>query len=402
MVHKNTSVALILTLMLIIGLGGYSAYKFFKGRINLGMDLRGGLHVVLQAQETAGKPVTTDTIQKAVSIMKDRVDSLGVKETNVYTQGKDRVVVDIAGETDPEQAINILGKTAQLEFKDEAGTLLLTGDHLVEAKAGPNPKNDGSFVVNLEFDKAGADLFSKATSANLGKPLVIFLDNEMVSAPRVNTAITDGKCYIESFDATTANQLAVQLRSGALPVSLKMLEKRTVGPTLGADSLDKSVKAGIIGIIAILVFMLGYYRLPGLVADISLVVYSILVLGTMYFLGAVLTVPGIAGFILSIGMAVDANVIIYERIKEELRAGKTIHAGIDAGFKRAFWTIFDANLTTLITALILMYFGTGAVKGFAVTLSIGLVATVLVALTVTRYLLVLFANLTGNHKLYGV
>jgi preprotein translocase subunit SecD len=402
LVQKNTSVALLLTLFILVGLGGYSAYHYMKGKIDLGMDLQGGLHVVMQAQESQGKPVTTDTIQKAVAIMKDRVDSLGVKETDVYSQGKDRVVIDIAGETDPEQAINILGKTAQLEFKDESGQTLLTGEHLVEAKAGANPSGDGSFVVNLEFDKTGAELFKQATTTNLNKPLVIVLDNEQISAPRVNTVIADGKCYIESFDATTANQLAVQLRSGALPVSLTLMEKRTVGPKLGADSLDSSVKAGLIGIIAILVFMLGYYRLPGLVADISMVLYSIIVLGTMAILGAVLTLPGIAGFVLSIGMAVDANVIIYERIKEELRLGKTIHAGIDAGFKRAFWTVFDANLTTLFTALILMYFGTGAVKGFAVTLTIGLVASMLVALTFTRYMLVLFAHVTDNKKLFGV
>jgi len=183
---------------------------------------------------------------------------------------------------------------------------------------------------------------------------------------------------------------------------MKVIEKRSIGPVLGADSLNKSIKAGIIGLIAILIFMLGYYRLPGLVADISLVLYSLLVLGTMSLLGAVLTLPGIAGFALSIGMAVDANVIIYERLKEELRYGKTLHAAIDAGFKRAFWTILDSNLTTLISAMVLMYLGTGPVKGFAVTLSIGIIASMLVALTFTRYLLVLVANVSKNKKLYGV
>ena len=192
------------------------------------------------------------------------------------------------------------------------------------------------------------------------------------------------------------------LRSGALPVSFKIMEKRTVGPTLGSDSLDKSVKAGLMGLIAILIFMLGYYRLPGLIADISMVLYSVLVLGTMALFGSVLTLPGIAAFALSIGMAVDANVIIYEHIKEELRTGKTIKASIESGFKRAFWTIFDANLTTLIAAVVLMYFGTGPIKGFAVTLSIGIVASMLVALTFTRYLLVLSADITKSHKLYGV
>ncbi len=401
--QKNTSIAIILSAFVIVALLGYVLYNPIKNNLKLGMDLRGGLRVVLQAQESEGQAVTKDTLVKAVAIMKDRVDALGVKETNVYSQGTDRIVIEMAGETDPEAAIDVLGKTAQLEFRDEKNKVLVTGDHLSNAAAGAHPSGNGTFVVNIEFDKEGAELFAKATAANVGKPLAIVLDNEVISAPRVNQAISGGEAYIEgSFDAKSANDLAVLLRSGALPVSLKVMEKRTVGPTLGADSLDKSVKAGIIGLIAILIFMLGYYRLPGLVADLSMVLYSILVVGTMYFLGSVFTVPGIAGFILSIGMAVDANVIIYERIKEELRSGKTIHAGIDAGFKRAFWTIFDSNITTLITALILMYFGTGAVKGFAITLTIGLVASLLVALTFTRFLLAAFAHVTDNKKLYGV
>lgn len=401
--QKNTSIAVILAIFLVIGLGGYSAYKFFKTGVHLGMDLKGGLRVVMQAQETKDNKVTTENIQRSVAIMKDRVDKLGVKETNVYSQGKDRIVIEMSDVNNPEEAIGVIGTTAQLEFKDAQGNLLLTGQHLIKATAGANSNNNGTFVVNFEFDSVGADLFAKATTANVGKPLVIVLDNKQISAPTVNTPITEGKGYIEgNFDAKSAQELAVKLQSGALPLTLSPLEEHTVGPTLGKDSLDKSVKAGILGILAILVFMLGYYRLPGLVADVSLIVYSILVLGIMTLLGSVLTVPGIAGFILSIGMAVDANVIIYERIKEELRSGKTIHAGIDSGFRRAFWTIFDSNLTTLITAMILLYFGSGAVKGFAVTLAIGLVTSVLVALTLTRYLLVLFANITDNHKLYGV
>ncbi|MGI5911473.1 MAG: protein translocase subunit SecD, partial [Syntrophomonadaceae bacterium] len=248
-----------------------------------------------------------------------------------------------------------------------------------------------------------SELFAKATSENVGKPILIVLDGEVIQAPNVQEPINDGNARITGgYTAKEAQDLAVLLRSGALPVSFKVIEKRSVGPTLGADSLNKSVKAGIIGLIAILIFMLGYYRLPGIVADISLVLYSLLVLGAMAMLDAVLTLPGIAGFALSIGMAVDANVIIYERLKEELRYGKTLKAAIDAGFKRAFWTIFDSNLTTLITAFVLMYLGTGPVKGFAVTLSIGIVASMLVALTFTRYLLGLVANIAKNKKLYGV
>jgi preprotein translocase subunit SecD len=219
----------------------------------------------------------------------------------------------------------------------------------------------------------------------------------------VQTAITNGQAVINgTFTAEEANNLAVLLRSGALPVSFAVAEKRSVGPTLGADSLSKSLKAALVGVIAILIFMLGYYRLPGFIADISLILYVILVLGCMWFLGSVLTLPGIAGFVLSIGMAVDANIIIYERIKDELRNGKTLRAGIEAGFKRAFWTIFDANLTTLLTTFVLMYFGTGPVKGFAVTLAIGIIVSVLVVLTFTRFVLIRSSYFAKNTKLYGV
>jgi preprotein translocase subunit SecD len=371
--------------------------------INLGLDLRGGLRVVLEAQETEGEKVTPDTIDKAVGILRTRVDALGVKETTLYPQGDKRVVIEIAGEDDPEAAVNILKNTAQLQFIDEEGNVLLTGKNLVDAQAQMKQDGSGQAEIALEFDKEGAKLFGEATTANVGKPLIIVIDDQAVSAPIVQGPIMDGNAVITgNFTAKEAQDLAVLLRSGALPVSFEVMEKRSIGPTLGADSLDKSIKAGIVGLIAILIFMIGYYRLPGVIADLSLVIYALLVLGTMVALDAVLTLPGIAGFALSIGMAVDANVIIYERIKEELRYGKTLVASIEAGFKRAFTTIFDANVTTLITAAVLMYFGTGPVKGFAVTLSIGIVASMLVALTFTRYMLVLSANVTKNQKLYGV
>ncbi|MDD2586656.1 MAG: protein translocase subunit SecD [Syntrophomonadaceae bacterium] len=400
--RKNSSMVVLTTIVLVLGLLVYFMNGPIFKNINLGLDLRGGLRVVLQAQEKKGQAVTPDTIEKAVGILRDRVDKLGVKETAVYPQGKDRVVVEIAGEKDPERAVDILKNTAQLEFWDEKGNVLLTGKNLKDSQARVSQGGQGAEVL-LEFDKDGARKFAEATSANVGKPLHIVLDGKPISSPRVDEPITDGSARITgNFTAKEAQDLSVLLRSGALPVSMELMEKRSVGPTLGSDSLDKSVKAGIIGLITILLFMLGYYRLPGLVADISLVLYAILVLGTMSFLGSVLTLPGIAGFALSIGMAVDANIIIYERVKEEMRLGKTLQASIDSGFKRAFWTIFDANITTLITAVVLMYFGTGPIKGFAVTLSIGIIASMLVALTFTRYLLVLFSNITKNRKLYGV
>jgi len=400
--QKNSSILIVTSIVVALGLLVYFTNQPVLNNINLGLDLRGGLRVVLEAQEKDGQKITQDTITKAVGILRNRVDSLGVKETALYPQGEKRVVIEIAGEKDPEAAVDILKNTAQLEFWDEQGTVLVTGKNLKNAEARIDPNTQKAEVL-LEFDKEGAKLFAAATSANVKKPLLIVIDNEVISAPLVDEPITDGNAVISgNFTAKEAQDLAVLLRSGALPVTFNVMEKRSIGPTLGSDSLDKSIKAGIIGLIAVLLFMLGYYRLPGLVADLSLVIYAVIVLGVMSLLGAVLTLPGIAGFALSIGMAVDANIIIYERIKEELRFGKTLRAAIEAGFKRAFWTIFDANITTLITAMVLMYFGTGPIKGFAVTLSIGIVASLLVALTFTRYVMVLFANISKNQKLYGV
>jgi len=400
--EKTPSILVISVIVIALGLLSYFLYQPILNHLNLGLDLRGGLRVVLEAQEKEGQEVTQDTIQKAVGILRDRVDKLGVKETALYPQGKNRVVVEIAGEDDPEAAVDILKNTAQLEFWDVDNKVLVTGEHLKDAQARISQDQQTAEVL-IDFDKEGSEPFAKATSENVGKPIKIVLDGKVIQAPTVDEPIRDGSARITGgYTAKEAQDLAVLLRSGALPVSFKVIEKRSVGPTLGADSLNKSIKAGIIGLIAILVFMLGYYRLPGLVADISLVLYSLLVLGAMSLLGAVLTLPGIAGFALSVGMALDANIIIYERLKEELRYGKTMQAAIDAGFKRAFWAIFDSNLTTLISAIVLMYLGTGPVKGFAVTLSIGVVASMLTALTFTHYLLILVANISKNQKLYGV
>ncbi|HEX3011431.1 MAG TPA: protein translocase subunit SecD [Syntrophomonadaceae bacterium] len=400
--RKNTSIVIISIIIIALGMLTYFLAKPIIKNLDLGLDLRGGLHVVLEAQESKGQEITSDTIQKSVGILRTRVDKLGVSEPIIYPQGKKRVVVELAGVKDPESAVDIIKNTAQLEFWDQNGKVLVTGKHLKDAKASVTQGGEGA-EVNIEFDSEGAKLFAKATQENLGKPIAIVIDKKVVSAPTVDDVINNGSARISgNFTAKEAEDLAVLLRSGALPVSFKIMEKRTVGPTLGSDSLDKSVKAGLIGLIAILIFMLGYYRLPGLIADISMLLYSILVLGTMDLFGSVLTLPGIAAFVLSIGMAVDANVIIYEHIKEELRMGKTIKAAIESGFKRAFWTIFDSNLTTLIAAIVLLIFGTGPIKGFAVTLSIGLVASMLVALTFTRYLLVLSADITKNQKIFGV
>jgi preprotein translocase subunit SecD len=401
-VRKNTSIAIASLIVVVLALLTYFAAPPILRHLNLGLDLKGGLHVVLQAQEKAGQPINSDTIQKSVGVLRNRIDSLGVKEPIIYPEGKDRIVIELAGVSDPEQAVNIIKNTAQLEFRDQSGNVLVTGKDLKDAQASPGTGGEGA-SVSLEFNDAGTKLFAAATAANVGKQIAIVIDDQVISAPNVSMPIPSGKAEISgSFTPEEAQTLAVLLRSGALPVSFGIMEKRTVGPTLGADSLAMSVKAGIIGLIAVLLFMLGYYRLPGLVADISMVVYTLLILGVMALLGSVLTLPGIAGVVLSVGMAVDANIIIYEHLKEELRLGKTLKAAIEAGFARAFWTIFDSNFTTLIAAGVLIFFGTGPIKGFAVTLSIGIIAILVVALTFTRYLLVLCADITQNKKLYGV
>ncbi|MDD4775996.1 MAG: protein translocase subunit SecD [Syntrophomonas sp.] len=400
--RKNTSMAIVAAIIVaIIGLS-YFTYRPILNNLQLGLDLKGGLHVVLQAQEKEGESITPDTIQKSIGVLRNRVDSLGVKEPSIYPQGNDRIVVEIAGIDDPEQAVNIIKNTAQLEFQDEEGNVLVTGKDLKDAQASPGVGGQGA-TVDLEFNDAGAKLFAQATAENVGRRIAIVIDEEVISAPTVDEPIPSGRAQISgSFTAEEAQNLAVLLRSGALPVSFNIMEKRTVGPTLGLDSLNLSVKAAIVGLIGILIFMIGYYLLPGLVAAISMALYAVIVLGTMVILGSSLTLPGIAGFVLSIGMAVDANIIIYEHIKEELRMGKTLKAAIQAGFGRAFWTIFDSQLTTLIAALVLIWFGSGPIKGFAVTLSIGIVTSMVVALGFTRYLIILCADFVKTNKLYGV
>ncbi|HHV76883.1 MAG TPA: protein translocase subunit SecD [Syntrophothermus lipocalidus] len=389
-------------MLIAVGIVAYVAYQPIIHNLNLGLDLRGGVHVVMEAKERPGQKITDDTLKKTVGVLRNRVDRLGVKEPVIQTQGDRRVIIELAGVKDPNEAIRVIGKTAELQFIDENGKVWVTGRNLKDAKAGID--QEGQPKVDLTFDKEGAELFRKATKENLGKRIAIVLDKEIISQPVVRNEIPSGQAEISGgFEsAKDAENLAVLLRSGALPVTLEMAQKWTVGPTLGSDSLAKSIKAGIIGLLAILIFMIGYYRLPGFLADISLVVYSMLVLGVMALGKFTLTLPGIAGFLLSIGMAVDANIIIYERLKDELRAGKTLLAAVDAGFKRAFWTIFDSNLTTLIAAVILMYFGIGPIKGFAVTLAIGIVTSMFTAVVFTRWLLKWAAESFRNPKYYGV
>lgn len=370
--------------------------------IRQGLDLQGGTHVVLEAVDTPEAQVNEDAMQRVVKIMEKRVNELGLTEPLIQRQGERRVIIELPGIKDPDAAIKVIGKTAMLEFKDEAGNTVMTGTDLKNAQDARNQQNQ--YVVNLEFSDEGAKKFADLTTKNVGKRIAILLDGEVLTAPNVREPITGGKAEITGQDTQEeAHRIAVLLRSGALPVKVNIIETRTVGPTLGQDSKDKSQFAFVIGISAVLIFMVVFYRLSGLIADLSLMAYVIALLFILKMLDATLTLPGVAGIILSIGMAVDANVLIFEHFKEEYRQGKTLRLSMDAGFKRAFTTIFDSNITTIIAALVLFFFGTGTIKGFAITLGLGVVLSMLTAITLTQYMLKLLiaSNICKSPGVYG-
>jgi len=382
-----------------------AGYKIIpiKESIKLGLDLRGGVSVLLEAKPKPGEKVTDEKMTGAENVIRSRIDQLGVTEPVIVRQGNTRILVELPGVEDSQRALEIIGKTASLQFVGPDNEVILTGDNVKDAKAVYGQQNEP--MVSLKFDSEGAKKFAKATEKYLKQPIAIVLDEQLISAPTVQDVITNGEAVITNIQSIeNAAELAALIRAGALPVDLEQRQVMTVGPTLGADSLNKSLKAGLIGVVLVFLFMLFYYRIPGLVADFSLLVYIMLVLTIFSAIGATLTLPGIAGFILSIGMAVDANVLIFERMKEELRNGKTLRAAVDAGFHRALTTIIDSNITTIIAAIVLLYFGTGPIKGFAVTLIIGIVVSMFTAITVTRVILINLVNtrLFTNKKLFGV
>ncbi|MCK9217612.1 MAG: protein translocase subunit SecD [Firmicutes bacterium] len=389
-----------------INIGKYEVLPV-KNQIKLGLDLRGGADVVLEAQGTPEDPITDEKMERAVATIRERIDNLGVTEPVITRQGGKRIRVGLPEIQDTQRALEIIGKTAQLRFMDEAENVVITGNDIKDAKAAYS--NDPATkmqiaVVSLELNPEGAKKFAESTRNNVGKIIAILLDDNIISAPSVSEPITDGKCQISgSMTIEEAGDLAMLIRAGALPVELKTLQVTSIGPELGANSFEKSLTAGKIGILLVFLFMIIYYRLPGLIASIALVLYISIVLITLAAIKATLTLPGIAGLILSIGMAVDANVIIFERIKEELNMGKTIRSSIDSGFRRAFLAIFDSNITTLIAAIVLFYLGAGPIKGFAVTLSIGILASMFTAIVVTKQLMKLFegTNLIKDKKFYG-
>ncbi|MBE3590283.1 MAG: protein translocase subunit SecD [Firmicutes bacterium] len=363
--------------------GGYGLW----GRINKGLDLVGGVHIVFQAHPTEKTKVDDDSMNAAVAILTKRVNGLGLTEPVIQREGKDRIVLDLPGVKNPEEVATSIGRTAVLEFRDPATNKpFLTGKNLI--KATPAYDQQQGWVVQLQFDQEGAKAMDAFTKTHIGQPMPIYLDNQLLQAPRVISEIPNGNGVItgyESLDA--AKNIAVALNSGALPLKLDIIENRTVSASLGQDSLAASQKAIILGAALVVAFMFVVYRIPGFWADFALALYAVLLLAVLYGLHATLTLPGITGIVLSLGMAVDANVIIYERIKEELRLGRTLRNAVDAGFKNGFRAVFDSNATTVLAAAVLFWLGTGPVRGFAVTVALGVLLSMFTAITFTRWIL---------------
>lgn len=442
--------------LIVVAAAGCYAY-FDRDGLNLGLDLRGGAHIVLQAKGTPENPLGDDSIDRLLAVLRNRIDQYGVAEPIIQKSGTDRIIVDLPGIQDPAAALELIGRTAQMDFRevlDSTGTpppapirsnydsdiqfvqaqerwqkavdqlgnssadfqvrakstvgaivapaeeqgrfyllgpVLLSGKDLIDAAVQPDSL--GRMGVSLEFSSEGARLFEEATARLIGKQLAIVLDNVVISAPVVQDRIAGGHAQITGrFTADEAGRLAIMLKAGALPVAVEIAENRSVGPSLGADSVRQGLEAGLFGAGMVLVFMLLYYQFRGLAADMALAVTVLLIFAGLIAFNATLTLPGIAGIILTLGMAVDGNVLIYERVKEEQKTGKTPMAALDAGFRKALVTILDSNITTLIAALVLFYFGSGSVRGFGVTLSVGLVASVFANIVVTRAILQLFVR----------
>ncbi|MBD2516223.1 protein translocase subunit SecD [Nostoc sp. FACHB-973] len=426
--------------------------------IPLGLDLRGGSQLTIQVKPSAEIPkITERELEGVKKVVEGRINGLGVSEPVIQTVGADKILVQLPGVNDPEQAERVLGGTAQLEFrtqKPNTETQLLAfqgsraelkakqeelrkssdkaaiaknqedleknnqaiaelfestnppliGKYLKDAYGEPTQGNNWN--VAIRFDQKGGELFAQLTKnlAGTGRSIGVFLDNELISAPTVGiefaaTGITGGSAVITGrFTAQQANDLGVQLRGGALPVPVEIAEIRTVGATLGKDSITSSIYAGIGGLSLVLIFMVVYYRLPGVIADIALLIYALLTWATFALLGVTLTLPGIAGFILSIGMAVDANVLIFERTREELQAGKSLYRSVESGFYRAFSSILDGNVTTVIACAALFWLGAGLVKGFALTLALGVAVSMFTAITCSRTLMFLAITIPALKK----
>ena len=408
----------------------------------LGLDLQGGTQVLLEADMAEGQTPPEGAMSAAKTIVENRVNGLGVSEAVVQAQGTNRLIVELPGVDNPEQAVETLRSTGQLEFVDPGGMPLSQGmvinttnrptvadDLQAEIAAGnATPENVpypgqvfttamtgevlrnaiaiqdqfGQWQISFELTGPGSDQFFEYTRTHIGQPMAIVLDGRVLSSPTINAAIRDTGVISGQFTQEEAESLAVQMRYGALPVPLRVVDIRTIGASLGQDSVDSSLRAGLLGIGAVLLFMLMMYRLPGLLANVALVIYVLLNLAIFKLLPVTLTLPGIAGFILSVGMATDANILIFEHMKEELRNGRSLRLAVEAGFSRAWLAIRDGNFSTLISCAVLFWFGNtfgaSVVKGFAVTLAIGVILSMFTAVTISRTFMRAILS-TGGRKL---
>ncbi|MBI2267219.1 MAG: protein translocase subunit SecD [Armatimonadetes bacterium] len=397
-----------------------SAYAIFFHKpihesIKLGLDLRSGTHILLELKPKKGEQATTADVDQVKKVLEERINQLGTTEPIIQRQGLDRIIVDLPAITDPEKALEIVTRTAFLEFKELKGKdpktgeekweTVLTGEFLKDAYDTADP-NSGKPMVLFELKKPeGAKRFARITERLINKPLGIFLDDVKIDAPIVQGIIDRGSGQISggTMDQDAAHRLAILLRAGALRMPVKPIEVVTVGPTLGQEALVKSLWAGAVGVLFVALFMIWCYRLPGVVADVALVVYALVLMAVMVVFKFTLTLPGIAGFVLSIGMAVDANVLIFERLKEELKGEKTLRGAIEAGFQRAFSSILDSHVTTIIGAGALYYLGSSSVKGFGLTLALGTLLSLFTAVFVTRVFMefIVEQNVSTNRALYG-
>ncbi len=365
-----------------VELGSYRI-KSFGATIDKGLDLVGGTSLLMEIKD---ENVDTSVINRTIQLISMRLDKDGVKEIPVTKEGSNRIRIEIPGEFDTDNVLSTIGKTGELIFEDPEGNTVLTGKDVKEASSYMT--QDGKYVVSLKMNEDGSKKFAEATSKFLGKQITIKMDNEILTSPTVNSVINNGEAVIEGMSSSDeANSIANIIQSGALPVTIEPVSVKTVGPTIGMEALNLSQKAAVIGMLCIVVFMISYYRLPGVVASIALVAYGVILLFVFAEFKVVLSLSGIAGLILTIGMAVDANVLIFERTREELRIGKSIKSAVVAGFDRALSSILDSNITTMIAGIILYFFGSGTVKGFATTLMIGIAISIFTALTLTKMLL---------------
>ena len=401
-------VALLIVVVAFLALHGLQIGKYVLkpvgSAISLGLDLKGGVSTEYIATDTSMDNYQA-LLEGTVGALRTRLTNAGFTEATVATQGNDRILVEIPDVDDPEEVARIIGTPAHLEFREPDGTVVLEGKDIRQAQVQWTDETQTLCGVGFQLTAEGSRAFAEATGRLVGQAISIYLDDELISAPTVQTQITGGRGIITGSQAETteesynwANGLTIQIQSGALPMDIAEVETRAISATLGVEAIKGALIAGVIGLILILIFMLAMYRLPGVAADMALLIYVLIVFYALAISGAQLTLQGIAGILLGIGMAVDANVVIFERFREELKEGRTPLNAVKYGFRNAGRAVADSNITTLIAAIVLMIFGTGTIKGFALTLTISVVVSLFTAVVVTRSLLILICKLGINNR----